>query len=109
MELFQNVCNLPTFKTTAMILFLNKSDLFKEKMRNRIGDLKNLFPEYDGEYDSKKAIDFLIEKFKDLRENKEKELFVHVTCATNKDNIQFVFEAVKEIVIKQNLQNCNLV
>jgi GTPase SAR1 family protein len=108
-ELFGNVCNLPTFKKTAMILFLNKSDIFKDKMKNKMGNLQDVFPEYDGGYNSKTAIEYIIQQFEAVRENPEKVVFTHVTCATNKDNIQFVFEAVKEIVVKQNLETNNLI
>jgi hypothetical protein len=33
-----------------------------------------------------------------------KSIFVHDTCATDTHNVEFVFEAVKDIIIKNNLE-----
>lgn len=44
--LFDEICNSPWFADTAFILFLNKVDLFKEKIK-RV-DLKVTFPNYNG-------------------------------------------------------------
>lgn len=44
--LFDEICNSPWFAETAFILFLNKVDLFKEKIKKV--DLKGTFPSYNG-------------------------------------------------------------
>jgi guanine nucleotide-binding protein G(i) subunit alpha len=44
--LFKNTCNSNWFKDTPIIIFLNKRDIFQEKIRHV--DLKVCFPEYDG-------------------------------------------------------------
>ncbi len=44
--LFDEICNSPWFSDTAFILFLNKVDLFKEKIK-RV-DLRGTFPNYTG-------------------------------------------------------------
>jgi hypothetical protein len=44
--LFDEICNSPWFAETAFILFLNKVDLFKEKIKTV--DLKGTFPSYNG-------------------------------------------------------------
>jgi hypothetical protein len=46
MELFEELANSKWFVRTSIILFLNKVDLFNEKIA-RV-DLKVLFPEYKG-------------------------------------------------------------
>ena len=46
LNLFYEVINSRWFKRTAMILFLNKSDLFREKIVKK--DLKACFPDYEG-------------------------------------------------------------
>eukprot|EP00298_Acanthocystis_sp_HF-20_P014357 c20741_g1_i3.p1 GENE.c20741_g1_i3~~c20741_g1_i3.p1 ORF type:complete len:349 (-),score=126.59 c20741_g1_i3:10-1056(-) len=107
-ELFANVCNLETFSKTSMILFLNKSDIFAEKFKAHQADLQTIFPEYTGGYDVEQGTNFVMEKFISTRENVDKEIYIHVTCATNQNNVQFVFEAVQDIVIRENLNNCEL-
>jgi hypothetical protein len=46
LQIFEEVCNNRWFENVSMILFLNKKDLFEEKIK-RI-DLKVCFKEYDG-------------------------------------------------------------
>ena len=46
--LFDEICNSPWFRETAFILFLNKTDLFREKV-TRV-PLSICFPNYKGIY-----------------------------------------------------------
>lgn len=46
MQLFSSICNSSWFLNTAMILFLNKKDLFAEKIE-RV-NITTCFPEYEG-------------------------------------------------------------
>jgi hypothetical protein len=48
LTLFKEVCNCQWFSNTNIILFLNKRDLFEEKIK--LKDLKICFPEYEGQY-----------------------------------------------------------
>ena len=47
LKLFREICNNKWFVETSMILFLNKKDLFEEKISKV--DLNVCFPEYTGE------------------------------------------------------------
>lgn len=49
MQLFDSICNNKWFTDTSIILFLNKKDLFVEKIRT--SPLTICFPEYSGIYD----------------------------------------------------------
>ncbi|SCV73899.1 BQ2448_6329 [Microbotryum intermedium] len=44
--LFDSICNTQWFRRTAIILFLNKVDLFKERIL--FSPIRNHFPDYDG-------------------------------------------------------------
>ena len=46
MKLFDSICNNKWFVDTSIILFLNKKDLFEEKIRH--SQLSVCFPEYKG-------------------------------------------------------------
>ena len=46
-QLFKSICNNRFFRQAGMILFLNKKDLFAEKLR--FSSIKICFPEYAGE------------------------------------------------------------
>jgi len=81
---------------------LNKSDLFREKIKKV--DLKVAFPEYDGGLDFEKAANFIQEKFVSLNKNPtQKQIYPHITCATDTQNIKFVFNAVKNIILHKAL------
>ena len=48
-------------------------------------------------------------KFENLNKRKDaKEVYTHFTCATDTNNIAFVFDAITDIIIKNNLKDCGL-
>lgn len=47
LHLFNSICNHRYFATTSIVLFLNKKDVFVEKIKK--AHLSMCFPEYDGE------------------------------------------------------------
>ena len=54
MKLFDSICNNKWFVDTSIILFLNKKDLFEEKIRK--SPLSICFPEYSGESELTSAL-----------------------------------------------------
>jgi len=102
LELFEEICNSKWFTKTAMVLFLNKYDLFLDKIQKI--SLNVLFEEYNGGLDAEKALDFVQKKFCSLNRNLNKKIFVHPTCATDTEQVKVVFDAAKEIIISQNLE-----
>ena len=100
LALFHDLVNGPWFRDTPVILFLNKKDLFKIKIEQI--DLKWCFPEYKGGNKYAAAVKYIESQFLYIAPP-AKQIFVHRTCATDKDNISFVFNAVKEILIRQHL------
>eukprot|EP01112_Ceratiomyxa_fruticulosa_P006276 TRINITY_DN1706_c0_g1_i1.p1 TRINITY_DN1706_c0_g1~~TRINITY_DN1706_c0_g1_i1.p1 ORF type:complete len:304 (-),score=57.53 TRINITY_DN1706_c0_g1_i1:95-1006(-) len=107
LKLFREICNTKWFASTAMILFLNKRDLFQEKIK-RI-DLNVCFPEYQGGKNYDKASEFVKRQFMAQSENPKKAIYPHFTCATDTDNIAIVFNAVKDIILNQTLTDAGMV
>eukprot|EP00301_Raphidiophrys_heterophryoidea_P004243 c11857_g1_i1.p1 GENE.c11857_g1_i1~~c11857_g1_i1.p1 ORF type:complete len:236 (+),score=67.81 c11857_g1_i1:714-1421(+) len=99
-ELFDAVCNSQWLCSTPVILFLNKRDLFADKIR-RV-DLVNTFPDYKGGRSFDRGCRYIMKKFISSCQP-GRNLFIHITCATDRSNIEFVFEAVKESVLSQNV------
>lgn len=54
LKLFDSICNNKWFTDTSIILFLNKKDLFEEKIRK--SPLTICFPEYSGKFSSDNLI-----------------------------------------------------
>lgn len=131
-ELFDEICNLEWFRETAMLLFLNKMDLFEMKIKKV--DIKIqmpgkpdewLFDDYTfglctcgggypteepctcGVQDEGKA--FLQQKFMEVNRNPEKTVYPHVTCATDTSNVGHVFNACKDIILNNNLKGSGFV
>ena len=123
--LFDEMCNLKHFKTTSMILFLNKVDLFREKLKTipvridngpkkryesfngpfvKIGTPEAEFgnPSFEAAYDA--AREFFLQLFLRRNQQVDKEIYHHITCATDTSNIKVVFNACKDIILKNNLR-----
>ncbi|XP_015422698.1 PREDICTED: guanine nucleotide-binding protein G(z) subunit alpha [Myotis davidii] len=107
LRLFDSICNNNWFINTSLILFLNKKDLLADKIR-RV-PLTVCFPEYKGQNTYEEAAVYIQRQFEDLNRNKEtKEIYSHFTCATDTSNIQFVFDAVTDVIIQNNLKYIGL-
>jgi len=107
LNLFDEICNSRWFKKTSMILMLNKRDLFAEKIKKV--PLTVTFPAYKGnpnDYDQ--CIEFIRTQFEGKRQDPTKPIYTHVCCATDKNNMRVVFNAVKDIVIRRSLQEGGL-
>jgi len=107
LKLFKEICNSKWFGDTSMILFLNKRDLFEEKIRKV--DLNVCFHEYRGGCNYKNASTFIQERFIEQNENPQKIIYPHLTCATDTDNITVVFNAVKDIIIRKALDHAGII
>jgi len=103
LKLFSDVCNHQWFADAAIILFLNKSDIFREKIVKV--PLTVAFPEYKGQNAFEPASEYIRTKFIDRINNKKKAVYPFITCATNTENFKNVFNAVKDVIISRQLSN----
>lgn len=55
------------------------------------------------------GVDFIRQKFLERNRAPEKFIYVHLTCATDTENIDFVFKAVTNTIIEKNLRLSGLV
>jgi len=107
LNLFEEICNSRWFRETSMILFLNKKDLFGEKIAKV--PLSKYFPDYAGDDSFEQCSAFLQEQFEVRNRNPDKQVYTHITCATDTNNIAAVFNAVKDIIIRKSLNEAGLV
>ena len=109
LSLFEEICNSRWFLTTSFILFLNKRDLFEEKIAKK--PLTDCFPEYGGSTtDFDACYGFIKKQFEAKNRNlTEKHIYTHCTCATDKDNVERVFNDVQHIVIQSSLHKGGLI
>jgi hypothetical protein len=94
------------FQEKPIILFLNKKDLFVQKIRNT--DLKVCFPEYTGGCNYQDAVEFIEQEFRkaaglDREMSMTSKIYVHRTCAMEKDQMLKVMSGVEQIVLDSNI------
>ncbi|XP_007553239.1 guanine nucleotide-binding protein G(o) subunit alpha-like [Poecilia latipinna] len=106
LKLFDSICNNKWFNDTAIILFLNKKDLFENKIIK--SPLTICFPEYTGPDNYDDGIAYIKSQYEGKNKSPNKEVYSHVTCATDTNNIQFVFDSVTDVIIGTNLRGCGL-
>lgn len=71
--------------------------------------IKPWFSFSSGENTYEEAAAYIQCQFEDLNRRKDtKEIYTHFTCATDTKNVQFVFDAVTDVIIKSNLVECGL-
>ncbi|CAL8274234.1 unnamed protein product [Lota lota] len=104
LELFTSVCNNVMFRNTTMILFMNKTDLFREKVLYSGRHLRFFLPSYqgaDGDVDA--AAHHIAAMFVASSDRRGAPVFHHFTTATDTANIQVVFQVAMEQMIMDNL------
>ncbi|KAH7720905.1 guanine nucleotide-binding protein alpha-7 subunit [Aphelenchoides avenae] len=97
MELFGQIGNNPVFERTHIILFLNKKDLFAEKIVHT--KLTVCLPNYKYKNDYKNATAHISAKFRTRITDPERNIYTHLTCATDTGQIQFLTNSVTDMII----------
>jgi guanine nucleotide-binding protein G(i) subunit alpha len=106
LNLFESVVNSMWFKRTAVILCLNKIDLFIEKLPN--SPMEKYFPDYVGGPNVNKAVKYILWRFKQLN-RANLNLVPYVSQATDTNNIRLAFAVVKETVLHNNLLDSGII
>ena len=100
LHLFDIACNR-RYPDKPILLFLNKVDLFREKIKHT--DLKVCFPTYKGGCDYDAALEYIKWKFTSVRRDETKKIYIMETTATDTKNMEFIFKSMMDIVEKSNL------
>ncbi|XP_031804164.1 guanine nucleotide-binding protein subunit alpha-15 [Sarcophilus harrisii] len=119
LALFGTILELPWFKNTSVILFLNKTDILEEKIPT--SHLATYFPSFPGpKQDVEAAKQFILDLYTGMytgsgdikgstrKNSRSRRLFSHYTCATDTHNIRKVFKDVRDSVLARYLDEINL-
>lgn len=102
-DIFETIINNKTFTNVSIILFLNKTDLLEGKYKKI--SIKDYFADFPGNpHNIDDVKQFLVNLFDQRRRERGKPLFHHFTTAIDTQNIKFVFQAVKDTILQDNLQ-----
>jgi len=106
LELFRSICNNRAFANTAVMLFLNKKDIFEEKLQYSDISAQKPFHDYGGPpKDFNNGVLYFIEKFKDCLINDEiTDSFIQACTATDTHNMEFVLDSTRTIIMTENLR-----
>ncbi|KAJ7457733.1 G protein alpha subunit CIG1, partial [Mycena latifolia] len=100
LTLFDSICNSRWFVKMSIILFLNKIDLFAEKLPRSL-----LVSLHCDNYDA--ACDPLLHQFVSLNQSAAtKRICAHYTCATDTQQIKFVLSAFQVVLLQRQLREC---
>ncbi|KFX97050.1 hypothetical protein O988_05049 [Pseudogymnoascus sp. VKM F-3808] len=101
--LWESIANSQWFTRSALILFLNKMDLFKSKIKDN-PITKHGFPDFVGDAtDSKATSKYFLDKFRALNRNPQKEVYGHFTNATDTNLLKITMDSVQDMIIQRNL------
>mmetsp|Transcript_10455 Transcript_10455/g.20034 ORF Transcript_10455/g.20034 Transcript_10455/m.20034 type:complete len:365 (-) Transcript_10455:142-1236(-) len=108
-HLFQRFTSEKETSGIAVILFLNKYDIFTEKIKTvDITDCP-LLKDFKGDCrDAEEAAVYIEGIFEKVREGKDKQWFCHFTDATNEELMKDVFWDIKEYVLHLSLLRAGL-
>mmetsp|Transcript_19733 Transcript_19733/g.48263 ORF Transcript_19733/g.48263 Transcript_19733/m.48263 type:complete len:223 (+) Transcript_19733:557-1225(+) len=105
--LFEDISNSHWFAETAMILFLNKDDIFREKIEKYpITLCPSLHNFTKSGYEESLA--YIQHIFESSCQNPLQSVYTHVTTATDKRNVEAIFESVQDIVIRKSMAEAGL-
>ncbi|ODQ65400.1 G-alpha-domain-containing protein [Nadsonia fulvescens var. elongata DSM 6958] len=103
--LFDSVINSRWFTRTSVVLFLNKIDVFTEKIPR--SPLENYFPDYSGGNDINKAAKYILWRFTNVNRG-GLNIYPHLTQATDTSNIKLVLATVKETILQNALRDSGI-
>ncbi|KDQ53440.1 hypothetical protein JAAARDRAFT_137170 [Jaapia argillacea MUCL 33604] len=97
MTIWDSICHSQWFRTTSIILFLNKNDLFIKKIEH--SNIRSFFPDYEGERgDDHAGREYFKKRFSRLAQKgapKGRDLYIHITTATDTALLRVVMAAVE--------------
>lgn len=109
LQLFDEICNCRYFRNTSIVVFFNKEDLFKQKIEKV--DLKVCFENYTGGCNYKNALEYIQNQFLESTKkvkNSKRQVTGRVTCATDTQNVTFVFNSVRSIILVNALTDIGM-
>ncbi|KAI6189104.1 Guanine nucleotide-binding protein G(o) subunit alpha-like, protein [Aphelenchoides besseyi] len=106
-KLFGSFVNLKWFVETNFVVILSNCEAFEEKLKHT--PLTVCFPDYDKGQDYKDASAFVQSQFELVNRSVKREVYCHLIRGKNVQEIlNFVYDAITDIIISNNLKGCGL-
>lgn len=102
--LWESIANSHWFKRSCLILFLNKIDLFKEKIAGTPITSFGFMDFKGNTSDWQQTGKYLRDKFVSLSRSRSREVYSHFTNATDTDLLKVTMTSVQDMILQKNLQ-----
>jgi GTPase SAR1 family protein len=101
MDEFAATINNKYFLNTPIVLFFNKQDVLEDKLKTV--KLADHFPDFKDDNTPTNVSEHFRQMFLKLNQNEKRDIFCYDTCAKSDDNIDKVFRAIKEVILKRTM------
>ena len=102
LELFGDICDNGMLQNCAIILILNKTDRFREKIsdENKPITLCPAFNDYTGDPHSfEETTDYIKQKFMEKNKSSDiREILTFFTCALDQDSVKNTFDEIFAVI-----------
>ena len=102
-DLFRDICENKHFRNKSIVLFLNKKDLFEQKLKET--PLSSFFKDYNGDNSFNDATKYVTKYFESLNKNSKRKIYSHVTCATDTSAMKLIFDTVRGTILQELLHS----
>ncbi|KAJ3265401.1 Guanine nucleotide-binding protein G(i) subunit alpha-2 [Chytriomyces hyalinus] len=106
LTLFQSLAQHPALKGTCFILFMNKIDLFQEKLKTI--EMRDYFPDFTDPNTYENASKYFDKLFRAENKFKDRDIYTHFTWATDTAQIRDILGAVTVALLKSSLSKYGL-
>ncbi|RXW17378.1 hypothetical protein EST38_g8483 [Candolleomyces aberdarensis] len=110
--LWRTVCTSRLLLRASLILFMNKCDLLKRKLKAQV-KVKNYLPSYgDRPNDAATVVKYLKDKFKDIAKGHPpsgRSAYYYATSVVDTKTTAITLTAVKDIILREHLKNADFV
>ena len=115
LDLFKEIVGGKFFNGKSVLVFFNKYDLFKEKIK--VTPITEAFPDFPVDksdpHDENQVVKYIASKFLQCFDGKNIKLatplHIHRTSALDTNNIQKVFRDITLDLVKLNLKECGMI
>jgi len=106
-QLYHSLLTQDYANTASVIVFLNKTDLFDEKVKSGKIDMTK-FPDFTGKSTPENGRQYFRNLFSKIASDCQKVVTIHETCALDTEQAQMVVDSVTKDVIKSRLKHSGL-
>ena len=106
-NLFHTVLGYQAFRNTSIVLFLNKKDLLEEKINSGKSPVSDYFEDCPAN-DYEGVVKYFQNLFVAQNSNPNREIYPHVTCAVDRNNIKVVDTAVHTVIMDTILRDAGI-